>query len=315
MADTDGQDLYKLLGVARGATKQEVHTAYKKKARALHPDVNKSPDAEDRFKEVAAAYAILKDPAQRKRYDTYGLNRRPSPKSPGPQPPPRSRRSSGAGAQPGFRPSDFGFGDIRFEDINIDSNDLKNPFDFFMRREERKRRTKEREVNLKISLKHSYLGTTLNMLLDLPTELGLTETKRIAIKIPRGAKDGDRLKIKDPDCTVVLSFDPHPQWHVEGRDVHTTLDITPWEGALGGKVTFITPGGPLTLKVPPGSSTGQKLRLRAKGLPLKPGRDGEPGDLYATLRIVGPRTLTGEEKQLFARLAEISDFDPRDPKG
>ncbi len=309
MADTDGQDLYKLLGVARSATKQELQAAYKKKARKLHPDVNKSPDAEDRFKEVAAAYAILKDAEQRKHYDTYGIHRKPSSRNRGPSP--QARPPSGRASQPGFRPSDFGFGDIRFEDINIDSSHLKNPFDFFMRREERRRRTKEREVNLKISLKHSYLGTTLNMLLDLPTELGLTETKRIAIKIPKGAKDGDRLKLKDPDCTVVLSFDPHPQWLVEGRDVHTTLDISPWEGALGGKVTFITPGGPLTLKVPPGSSTGQKLRLRGKGLPLKPGRPGDPGDLYATLRIMSPRNLSGEQQRLFERLAEISSFDPR----
>lgn len=310
----DGEDLYKILGVARTASREKIQAAYKKMARTLHPDVNKSPGAEDSFKKLAAAYAILKDPEQRKRYDTYGLDGRPgaSKASEG-----RGRRSSTSAKstrstrQGGFRPADFGFGDIRFEDINIDADDLRNPFDFFLRREERKRRTKEREVNLKISLKHAYLGTTLNMLLDLPTELGLTETKRIRIKIPKGAKTGDRLKLKDPDCTVVLAFEEHDQWHVEGRDVHTTLDITPWEGALGGKVTFTTPGGPLTVKVPAGASSGQKLRLRGKGLPQKPGREGSPGDMYATLRVVVPRSLSDEEKRLFEQLAEVSAFSPR----
>lgn len=312
MAHIDGEDLYKIVGVARGATKDEIQAAYKKKARKLHPDVNKSPGAEDSFKQLAAAYAILKDPDQRKRYDKYGLNARPGGgrSNPGPGP---SAPGARPGRQGGFRPADFGFGDIRFEDINIDADDLRNPFDFFLRREERRRRTKEREVNLKINLKHAYHGTTLNMLLDLPTELGVVETKRIRIKIPKGAKDGDRLKIKDPDCTVVLAFEDHPQWHVEGRDVHTTLDITPWEGALGGKVTFVTPGGPLTLKVPAGAASGQKLRLRGKGLPQKPGRDGDPGDLYATLRVVSPPKLSDEEKALFEKLAEISTFDPRTP--
>jgi len=307
----EGEDLYGLLGVSSTSTQDEIQAAYKKKARQLHPDVNKSPDAEDKFKQVAAAYAILKDPDKRRRYDTFGFAKGPTG---GGTTSRGAGRTSGAHrytGQAGFRPGDFGFGDVRFEDINIDSDDLKNPFDFFMRREERRRQKKEREVRLAISLAHAYKGTTLNMVLDLPTPLGRTETKRIRLKIPKGAKEGDRLKLKDPECVVVLAFEEDPRWLVEGRDVHTTLDITPWEAALGGKVTFETPGGPVTLKVPGGASSGQKLRLRGKGLPLKPGKEGTPGDLYATLRVVVPSQISDEEKKLYERLRELSDFDPR----
>lgn len=311
MADIESEDLYGLLGVPKTATKAEIQSAYKQKARKLHPDVNKSPDAEDRFKQVAAAYAILKDPEQRKRYDTYGLNRRPSP---GPTPGAQStRRRSTAGRNSGFRPADFGFGDVRFEDINLDPEDMKNPFDFFLRREQRRRKPpkREREVRLKIKLEDAYAGRTLDMVLDLPDDLGRTETKRIRIKIPKGAKQGDKLKLKDPECTVILEFEENERWIVDGRNLSTSLDLTPWEAVLGGKVTLETPGGPVTLKVPAGSSSGQKLRLRGKGLPQKPNREGEPGDLYATLRVVTPKTVSDEERALWEKLADLSDFDPR----
>ena len=307
MGEDAQEDLYAILGVPKAATQSEIQSAYKKRARELHPDVNKSPDAEDKFKSLAAAYAILKDPAQRKRYDRYGFNLRPS--SAG-RSEPRTRSTAGRR----YKPADFGFQDIKFEDINIDLDDLSNPFDFFLRREQRRRKSppKEREVQLAITLENAYRGTTLNMLLDLPNDLGQVETRRIKLRIPPGAKEGDRLKLKDPDVTVVLKIERHDQFELEGRDIRTTLELSPWEAALGASVEAPTPGGSVRLKIPAGTGSGQKLRLKGQGLPQKPGRDGPPGDLYVTTRIVVPKTLSDRERTLFEALRDESAFDPRD---
>ena len=305
MAEVETQDPYRILGVPRTATKDEVQAAYKKKARELHPDVNPAPDAEERFREVAAAYAILRDDEQRRRYDRFGFGG-PKPGS-GPGPGARARRWR-------YDPRDLGFDGVRFDDINVDTDDLHNPFDYFLRRERRRgARRKEREVKLKIALSHAYHGTTLHMVLDLPTDLGGVETRRIRLKIPKGAKEGDRLKLKDPECTVVLTFETDPDIEVDGRDVKMRIRVSPWEAALGQEITVETPGGPLRLKVPAGASSGQRLRVRGKGLPIKAGKEGTPGDLYVTLEVVVPKSLSPKERALFEELAEISPFDPRKP--
>ena len=303
MAPREEENLYRILGVPSTATQAEIQAAYKKKARELHPDVNKSPNAEDRFKQLAAAYAILKDERQRARYDKYGISERGAKSRSSTPRSTRSRRS--------YRPRDFGFNDVRFDDINVETDDLKNPFDFFLRRERDRKKKKEREVQLSITLEHAYRGTTLNLVLDLPTDTGGVETRKIKLKIPAGAKDGDRLKLKDPDVTVVLKLEAHPRFEVDGRDVSTTLAISPWEAALGATVDAPLPGGSVKLRIPEGTSSGQKLRLRGQGLPLKPGRDGNAGDLYVTVKVTVPKNLSPREKELFEELAKVSGFDPR----
>lgn len=305
MAGTPGvedENLYGILGVKRTATPAEIQAAYKQKARELHPDVNKSPTAEDDFKRLAAAYAILRDEEKRARYDKYGLSGRPRPEPPPPRPRPQSTR---------HRPRDFGFGDIRYEDIKVDTDDLNSPFEFILRREKQRQKKKEREVQLNITLEHAFKGTTLNMVLDLPMEDGRTETSRVRLKIPQGAKPGDRLKLKDPDVVVVLSIEPHPRFTLDGRDVSTSLEISPWEAVLGGTVDLETPGGVVHVRIPEGTSSGAKLRLKGQGLPLKPGRDGDPGDMYVTVKVVVPKKLSARERELFEELKQVSDFNPR----
>src|SRR5687767_6758089 len=150
-------NLYEILGVPRTADQADIQAAFKKKARELHPDVNKAPDAEENFKRLNAAYAILKDEGKRARYDAFGIRgseRRRPPTAP-PKPRPRN---------PGPRPSPKPDNGVRFEDINVESEEFKNPFDFFLRREQARRKKKEEpEVQLSIPIAHSYTGTNLSV--------------------------------------------------------------------------------------------------------------------------------------------------------
>ena len=110
---------------------------------------------------------------------------------------------------------------------------------------------------------------------------------------------------------MVLKIEPHPRFELNGRDIRSTLDLTPWEAALGASVEAATPGGSVRLRIPPGTGSGQKLRLKGQGLPQKPGRDGVPGDFYVTTRIVVPKSLSDRERELFEALRDESSFDPR----
>ncbi len=299
------ENLYEILGVPSTANHADIQAAFKRKARELHPDVNKAPEAEEQFKRLNAAYAILKDEGKRARYDAFGIrgaSRRRGDKRP--QTPPRPR----TGPRPSPRPPNGG---VRFEDINVEPDEFKNPFDFFLRREQARRKKKdEPEVSLSIPLAHSYTGTNLNISVDLPGPNGL-EVKKLKIKIPKGAKTGDRLKLKDPSIVVVLSFDEDPRYTIDGRDVTMELAIAPWEAALGETIDFEAPGGTLKLKIPEGTSSGRRLRLRGQGIPLKPGREGQPGDLYIVLRLVIPQNTSDAERELWNKLKSNSTFNPR----
>lgn len=318
-------DPYAILGVKSTATQAEIQAAYKRKARELHPDVNRAPDAQDRFRELVDAYETLRDEERRARYDAFGhAGARGGPDGYGR---PGSARAStqrrrrrppppGAGRSP--------FADLGFEDIRVGDDDLRSPFEDILRRERTKRRTassagavageprrREREVNLGIPLESAYTGTTLDMSVDIPDDRGIKRTHTVRLKIPEGAKNGDRLKLKDPEITVVLRIETPEDVEVDGRDVRISVELTPWEAALGGEIEVPSPKGPLRLRVPPGTSTGQKLRLRGQGIPLKPGREGDPGDLYVKVKIVVPPVLTEEEREAFERLRAISTFQPR----
>lgn len=303
MAAGTEESLYTVLGVPSTATQAEIQSAFKKRARQLHPDVNKAKDAEEKFKRLVAAYEVLKDEEKRARYDAFGIvngqsfRRRPT-RPARPKSAPRGK----AGSKPSGSP---------FDDFNFDFGDLNNPFDYILRRQQKKR-AKEREVQLTIPLDQAFNGTTRSITLEAPAAKGDAEAQRFKIRIPPGAREGDRLKIKDSSIVVVLHVELHPKFEIEGRDITTTLELSPWEAALGAEIEIAAPGGSaMKVKVPSGTSSGQRLRCRGQGLPVKPGKDGEPGDLYVRIKIAIPRTSSEAEQALWRQLAEASTFNPR----
>lgn len=329
------KDYYKTLGVERGASKDEIQKAYRKLARKYHPDVSKEENAEDRFKEVSEAYEVLKDSEKRQKYDQFGSAWKQARQTG--QPPPGFEGfhfdfgSPGAGG--GFRfegdPSAFsgmggsGFSDF-FEALFGGQRGARGPAgqagfggrSGFGGAGRGIGRGADQEATIQLGLEEAARGGK--------REIGLTDpatggTKNLAVSIPPGVKAGGKIRLQGQgspgpgggpagDLYLKVEVLPHPELRLEGHDLHTTVPITPWDAALGGRAVVPTLDGPLTVKVPAGSSSGRRIRLKGKGFPR---RKGEAGDLFAELRIVVPETLSDEERELFEKLAATSSFDPR----
>ena len=299
------RDYYEALGIDRSAADEDIRRAYRQLARRYHPDVNKEPGAEQRFKEVAEAYEVLRDPEKRARYDRLGANWKAGEQAP----------AEGFG--------DFeGFGDgTSFRDVRVDFGEtgFSDFFESVFGRARRggpadrpnfSRRGADHEATLEISLEEAISGTKRKLSVD---------GRQIEVQVPAGVREGQRIRLagqggegteRGPtgDLFLRVRLLPHPRFRVEGRDLYTDLPVTPWEAALGAPVSFPTLTGRARVKVPAGSSSGRRLRLRGNGMP--DGR-GQRGDLYATVMIAVPHRLEPEERKLFERLAEMSRFDPR----
>ncbi|WP_269323866.1 DnaJ C-terminal domain-containing protein [Streptosporangium roseum] len=317
MMATTTRDFYESLGVSRDAGQDEIQSAYRKLARTYHPDVNKDPGAEDRFKEISEAYSVLSDPATRRRYDAFGPDFRQVPEDVDPDTWARARAGRGArGGRPGARagagagpggPAGFGEG-VDFEDL------LEGLFSG--RGGGRAGRGwgpipgADQEAEIELTVEDAYRGGRRSITVG---------GRRIDVNIPAGVTDGQRIRLAGQggrgsdgaaagDLYLIVRIAPHPRYRVEGRDIHVRLPVTPWEAALGASVAVDTPAGETKVKVPAGSSSGRRLRLRGRGMPNP---RGTPGDLFAEVRIMVPATLPDEERQLFEQLAAVSTFDPR----
>lgn len=317
----DRRDFYEILGVGRNASQEEIQRSYRRLARTYHPDVNKDPEAEARFQEIAEAYDVLSDPDTRRRYDTFGHDFRQVPEDVDPETwararagtrsGGRARRSAGAGAGPRVW-STGGAEDIDIEDLFGDI--------FGMGGGGARRRGwgsipgADQEVELPLSVEEAYRGGRRWLTISGPSG-----PRSIEVDIPAGVTDGQRIRLAGQggqgtggavagDLHLVVRIQPHPRYRVEGRDLYVDLPLAPWEAALGTSVAVDTPGGEAKVRVPPGSSSGRRLRLRGRGLPNP---RGGTGDLFAEVRIVVPRSLTERERELFEELARISTFDPR----
>jgi curved DNA-binding protein len=317
---TTTRDFYEDLGVSRTASPEEIQRAYRKLARAYHPDVNKDPGAEERFKDVSEAYDVLSDPDTRAKYDRFGPQFRQVPddvdpdlwaaaQHGAPRGSRRERRPDGAGPA-GFEGWTTMSGDDIFGGADVDIDDLFGGI--FGRRRRGPVRGADQEVEIELSLEDAYTGGGRRITLPGPGG-----TRSFEVNIPPGVTPGQRIRLAGQgaqgeagsgDLYLVVTIAPHPRFRLDGRDITVDLPVTPWEAALGARVPVDTPGGEAKVAVPAGSSSGRRLRLRGKGLPNP---KGKPGDLYAEVKIMVPRKLKDRERELFDELARVSDFDAR----
>ncbi|MGW5715039.1 DnaJ C-terminal domain-containing protein [Amycolatopsis sp. NPDC003865] len=300
------RDFYAALGVGRDAGTEEIQRAYRKLARENHPDVNKDPQAEDRFKEVSEAYQVLSDPEQRRKYDRFGDDFR--------QVPDDWEQRVGAGAGPRgsrVRYSTSGSGFEGFEGFEgVDIEDLLGGL-FGGRGRGGPIPGADQEAELELTVEEAYRGGRRH--------LNLGGDREYDVKIPPGVLDGQRIRLAGQggrgsgnaapgDLYLVVRIRPDRRYRLEGRDLHVELPVTPSEAALGATVPVTTPGGEVKVRVAAGSSSGRRLRLRGEGMPNP---KGKPGDLYAEVRIMVPKRPTKRERELYEQLAAVSDFDPR----
>lgn len=309
------KDYYEIMGVPRGASEADIKKAYRKLARKYHPDVSKEKNAEERFKEIGEAYAVLSDSQKRQAYDQLG-----------------SRWQQGQDFNP---PPNWGDQSFQFEG---DLGDLGGAefSDFFSSlfggggrarqgqsrgRQQYGYRGQDVKSKISISLEDAYHGTQRAIQLQIPEHDAqgrvIAKQRTLNVKIPAGVMQGQQIRLagqggpgSSPDLNgdlyLEIHFEPHRLYHVHHRDITLNLPVTAWEAALGAAITVPTLGGKVELKIPPGAQSGQKLRMKGRGLPGNPA-----GDQLVVLQIMVPKAESPEAKEYYAKMAELMPFNPR----
>jgi curved DNA-binding protein len=290
-------DYYEVLGVPRDADADTIRRSYRKLARKYHPDLNSDSDAEERFKEVGEAYEVLSDADKRERYDRLGARWREA-----------EHEAPDESFEDFFTHQGFGdgthmeFGDDLFEAL----------FGARAARAGGPLRGDDREALLEVSLEDALAGGRRRLTLD---------GREVNVNFPAGVRDGQLIRLARQggqgrdggppgDLFLRVALKPHPRFRRRGDDdLEVDLPITPSEAALGATVAVETPTGPARVRVPAGSSSGRRLRLRGRGFPK---RGGGSGDLHAIVKIVVPKELSDRERELYEQLAESSGPDPRE---
>jgi len=311
------KDYYKIMGLSREASQDEIKRAYRKLARKYHPDVSKEKDAEAKFKELGEAYEVLKDPEKRAAYNQLGADWK---------------------AGQDFRPPPNWNEGFEFKGGGFTSDDAGAYSDFFEQLFGRAgfssggrgqhgvhERGQDSHAKIHIDLEDSFHGATRNISLSTPemNAQGQVQVKHrsLNIKIPKGIKAGQHIRLAGQgspgsgsgqagDLFLEIAFNNHPLYRVVETDVYLDLPVTPWEAALGAKIKVSTPEGSVDLKIPPNSRQGSKLRLAGRGLPAR-----APGDFYVVLQIALPPANTEKAKAVYHKMQEELDFNPRQALG
>ncbi len=307
------KDYYKIMGLSRTASPEEIKRTYRRLARKYHPDVSKEPNAEERFKEISEAYEVLRDPEKRAAYDQLGSGWKTGEEF---RPPPeweqRYWTDSTASSTADF--ADLGeffksiFGGASFRRSARTTTGFRRPGE-------------SQYVKLVVSLEDSYQGATRTITLQVPevSHQGhvISRTRSLRVKIPKGVTQGQQIRLPGQgspgiggghpgDLYLEMVFQPHPFYRAEGKDIYMELPVAPWEAALGTELSVPTLGGEVRVKIPPGSQSDSRLRLKGRGLPGEP-----PGDQYIVLQVILPKPKTEAARQAYQHLAEAMPFNPR----
>jgi curved DNA-binding protein len=319
------KDYYEILGVPRNASDAEIKKSFRKLAREFHPDVARDKKrAEEKFKEINEAYEVLSDSEKRKKYDELGANWKSGAEF---RPPPGWQnfgdRQTFRGGRPGaVNPEEFefqfggtGFSDF-FEQLFGSMRGRRGGFSGFsnVEQEESAERGRDVEGDILVTLDEAAHGSVRNV-----TVRHGARTESHQVKIPAGVTEGQRLRLAgrgehgsgggaSGDLYLRVRMARHPDFDVEGHDLNHELELAPWEAALGAEISVPTLDGRVNIKIPPGTASGQKLRVRNRGLP---NREGGKGDLFVVTKIVVPQKISSAEQKLWEQLKRESKFNPR----
>lgn len=320
------KDYYKVLGVPRNASQEDIKKAFRKLARQYHPDVAKDKkNAEERFKEINEAYEVLGDPQNRSKYDNLGPDGGEAAFQ-GAQG--RRRRSGGARGEGDveFHFDGTGFSDF-FEQFfgrgsRFDgANDFMSPGAGSVEEAGFVHRGRDFESDILVTLEEALAGSERTISLQrVDRRTGQTRTQTLKVRIPPGVHEGQPIRVAGMgedgigggaagDLYLRVRFAAHPEFSVRGSDLYYGLDLAPWEAVLGTRVIVPTLKDQVSMRIPAGTTQGRQLRIRGRGLPI--GRTGRHGDLYVVIHVELPQKVTEEERELWEKLSQISDFNPR----
>lgn len=309
------KDYYKIMGVEKNASAEEIKRSYRKLARKYHPDVSKEANAEEKFKELGEAYEVLKDPEKRAKYDQYGQYWQ----SQGQQ------EYEPQGARQGYQFYEAGGGAAGvppgFEEF---INSIFGQRGYQQQAHPFYEQAQDIHAKLNISLMDSFAGAEKTLQLQVPAvdKQGnmRQELRAIRVKIPQGIKDKQQIRLKGQggkgmgahpgDLYIEIHIEPHAYFHLHGKNIHLKIPVAPWEAALGATIQVPTLAGAVKVKIPKLAQSGSQMRLKGRGLPGNPA-----GDQLLTLEIVNPPAMDAPMIKLYEQIAAMAAFNPREKLG